>query len=195
MQHVPGQVERQRLLQPDQTVVIYQITTYDWGSRQQQRAAYGKLLTTVARAGAKLVFVTSPPIKPDDFYKPYMADLERAPGVAQKVAAGSAGKADFLDAGAVWGGTYQRVKGGKADRLQEVSGGRRPRRRRCSLGDPLPGTPTGVDFRSRVPARPEGRLVRVQESADIRAVRTPVHADSRGGSCSSPRELGRLALP
>ena len=29
------------------SVVVYQITTYDWGSRQDQQAAYRKLLTTV----------------------------------------------------------------------------------------------------------------------------------------------------
>lgn len=108
---LPGQITSAR-----PTVVIYQLTTYDWGSRQEQRAAYDRLLTTVAGAGAKLIFVTSPPIKPGDFYKPHMADLNRAPGVARQVAAGSAGKATFLDAGAVWGDTYQRVKDGVADR-------------------------------------------------------------------------------
>ncbi|WP_240521812.1 SGNH/GDSL hydrolase family protein [Amycolatopsis vastitatis] len=95
-------------------VVVYQLTTYDWGSREEQRAAYGKLVTTVTGAGAKLVFVTTPPIKPDEFYQPHMADLNRAPDVAREVA--SAGKATVLDAGAVWGSTYQQVKDGKADR-------------------------------------------------------------------------------
>jgi len=97
-------------------VVVYQLTTYDWGSREEQQAAYGKLLTTVTGAGAKLVFVTAPPIKPDDFYLPHMADLNRAPDVAKAVAQASPGKASVLDAGAVWGGGYQRVKDGKADR-------------------------------------------------------------------------------
>lgn len=97
-------------------LVIYQITSYDWGTRQEQRTAYDKLLTTVADAGAKLVFVTAPPIKPDDFYRPHMADLGRAPGVARAVAAGSSGRASMLDAGAVWGDTYQRSRNGKPDR-------------------------------------------------------------------------------
>ena len=95
-------------------VVIYQLTTYDWGSREEQQAAYGKLLTTVTGAGAKLVFVTAPPIRPDDFYKPHMDDLNRAPDVARAVAA--PGKATVLDGGAVWGGSYQQTKDGKADR-------------------------------------------------------------------------------
>ncbi|CNG73830.1 Uncharacterised protein [Mycobacterium tuberculosis] len=88
----------------------------DWGGRREQRAAYEKLLTTVTGAGAKLIYVTAPPIKPDDFYTPHMADLKRAPDVARTVAAGSSGKAEFLDAVAVWGGTDQRVRDGKADR-------------------------------------------------------------------------------
>ncbi|MBA8923495.1 hypothetical protein BC739_000692 [Kutzneria viridogrisea] len=98
------------------TVVVYQLTTYDWGSQQEQRAAYDKLLTTVTGAGAKLVFVTAPPITPDEFYKPHMADLDRTPEVARAVAAGSSGKASVLDASAVWGSAYQQVKDGKADR-------------------------------------------------------------------------------
>ena len=98
------------------TVVVYQLTTYDWGSQQEQRAGYDKLLTTVTGAGATLAFVTAPPIRPDDFYKPHMADLDRAPDAARAVAAGSSGKASVFDASAVWGSTYQQVKDGKADR-------------------------------------------------------------------------------
>ena len=98
------------------SLVIYQITTYDWGSRPEQEAAYRKLLTTVTGAGAKLVFVTTPPIRPDDFYRPHLADLARAPAVARTVAEGSGGQATLLDAGAVWGSTYQRVRDGRPDR-------------------------------------------------------------------------------
>ncbi|HEX6354449.1 SGNH/GDSL hydrolase family protein [Actinophytocola sp.] len=98
------------------SVVVYQLTTYDWGTEQEQRAGYDRLLATVTEAGAKLVFVTSPPIRPDDFYRPHMADLERAPDVARAVATGSGGKANLLDADAVWGGTYQRDRDGKVDR-------------------------------------------------------------------------------
>ncbi|MFJ9908922.1 SGNH/GDSL hydrolase family protein [Streptomyces sp. NPDC101152] len=106
----------QQITSAKPTAVVYQLTTYDWGSREEQRAAYDKLLTTVIGAGAKLVFVTAPPIKPDDFYKPHMADLNRAPDAAQAVAAGSSGRAGVLDAHAVWGSTYQQIKDGKADR-------------------------------------------------------------------------------
>lgn len=98
------------------SVVIYQITSYDWGSQQEQRAGYGKLLATVAGVGAKLVFVTAPPIRPDDFYRPHLADLDRAPHVARTVADGSSGRATVLDASAVWGNTYQRFRDGRPDR-------------------------------------------------------------------------------
>jgi hypothetical protein len=91
------------------SVVVYQLTTYDWGTQQEQEAAYDRLLTTVTGAGAELVFVTAPPIRPDDFYRPHMADLERAPDAARAVG-------NVLDAGAVWGDTYEQVKDGKADR-------------------------------------------------------------------------------
>ncbi|MEV4315653.1 SGNH/GDSL hydrolase family protein [Actinocrispum sp. NPDC049592] len=108
---LPGQITSAK-----PAVVVYQITTYDWGSQQEQQAAYNKLLSTVTGAGAKLVFVTAPPIKADDFYQPHMADLDRSPSVAKAVAASNPSQAGVLDAGAVWGTTYQQVKDGKPDR-------------------------------------------------------------------------------
>jgi hypothetical protein len=101
------------------TVVVYQITTYDWGSEQEQTAAYGRLLSTVTGSGAKLVFVTMPPIQPDDFYRSHMADLNRTAGVARTVAAGSSGHASVFDADAVWGSAYQQVRDGKPDRSSD----------------------------------------------------------------------------
>ncbi|WP_218037930.1 SGNH/GDSL hydrolase family protein [Streptomyces lycii] len=136
---LPGQIAS-----AEPTLVVHQLTTYDWGTPQEQRAAYERLLTTVNRAGAELVFVTAPPIRPDDFYEPHLAELDRAPDVARAVAAGSPGPSDssgpsdspgspgpsgssgplrqsdraagMLDARAVWGSTYQQVKDGRAYR-------------------------------------------------------------------------------
>ncbi|MEU5580662.1 SGNH hydrolase domain-containing protein [Streptomyces huasconensis] len=85
------------------TVVAYQITTYDWGSRDQQRAAYEKLVKTAEDAGAKAVFVPAPPIKLDAFYKKHAAQMRTAPQVAREVAKGSGGAAAFLDASRLWG--------------------------------------------------------------------------------------------
>lgn len=85
------------------TVVAYQVTTYDWGSRNQQRAAYEKAVGTAKDAGAKLVFVAPPPIKIDGFYKPHEAQMRTAPKVAAEVAGKSGGAAAFFDASQVWG--------------------------------------------------------------------------------------------
>ncbi|MFD2422752.1 SGNH/GDSL hydrolase family protein [Amycolatopsis pigmentata] len=101
------------------SVVVYQITTYDWGSEQEQKAAYTKLVQKDSDIGAKTVFVTMPPIKADDFYQSHMADLNRTTSVARKVADDSSGKAALLDAGAVWGDKYQQIKDGKADRSSD----------------------------------------------------------------------------
>lgn len=85
------------------TVVAYQITTYDWGSREQQRAAYKKLVSTAKDAGAKAVFVSAPPIKIDAFYKAHASQMGTAPQVARDVADSSGGAAVFLDASQLWG--------------------------------------------------------------------------------------------
>jgi hypothetical protein len=103
----------------DPDTVIYQITTYDWGTAREQKAGYERLLNAVTKAGAKLIIVTMPPIKPDDFYRPHVKDLSHASQAAQTVAAASAGRAVVLDAGQVWGTTYQRTKDGTADRSSD----------------------------------------------------------------------------
>ncbi|MFE3651931.1 SGNH/GDSL hydrolase family protein [Streptomyces sp. NPDC059152] len=85
------------------TVIAYQITTYDWGTQDQQRAAYEKLVKTAKAAGAKTVFVPAPPIKIDDFYKKYASQMRTAPQVVDEVAKNSGGAAAFLDASQLWG--------------------------------------------------------------------------------------------
>ncbi|MFG3280582.1 SGNH hydrolase domain-containing protein [Streptomyces sp. NPDC048111] len=85
------------------TVVAYQITTYDWGSQDKQRAAYEKLATTVKDAGAKLVLVSAPPITIDDFYKTHEPQMKTAPEAAEQAAKNSGGAAVFLDSAQLWG--------------------------------------------------------------------------------------------
>ncbi|MFB8763861.1 SGNH/GDSL hydrolase family protein [Nocardiopsis alba] len=97
-------------------LVVYQLTTYDWGTRDEQSDGYGRLLETVSGEGADLVFVTMPPIRPDDFYEPHMEDLERASGVAREVAESSSGQATVLDATDVWGSEYLQEREGLPDR-------------------------------------------------------------------------------
>ncbi len=98
--------------------VVYQITTYDWGSREQQRDGYERLAATVADSGADLFLATMPPIEPDDFYEPHMEDLGRTAEVAGEVARSSDG-VELLDAGEVWGDAFQRTRDGEPDRSSD----------------------------------------------------------------------------
>ncbi|GAA3161987.1 SGNH/GDSL hydrolase family protein [Streptomyces ramulosus] len=85
------------------TVVAYQLTTYDWGTRKEQRAAYEKLVAKARDAGARTVFVPTPPIKIDDFYQEHAPQMRTAASVAQEVARKSGGAALYLDASRLWG--------------------------------------------------------------------------------------------
>ncbi len=99
--------------------VVYQITTYDWGTEKQQETGYRRLLSAVTDVGADLLIVTMPPIKADDFYRPHLKELGHATQAAQKVADASDGKAVVLDASQVWGATYQQTRDGTADRSSD----------------------------------------------------------------------------
>ncbi|MFE7115093.1 SGNH hydrolase domain-containing protein [Streptomyces sp. NPDC057654] len=85
------------------TVIAYQVTTYDWGTADQQRAAYEKLVRAAKDAKAKVAFVSSPPIKIDDFYKPHAPQMRTAPKAAEEVAKKSGGTATYLDSSQLWG--------------------------------------------------------------------------------------------
>nr|WP_269146386.1 SGNH/GDSL hydrolase family protein [Streptomyces endocoffeicus] len=84
-------------------VIAYQITTYDWGTRQQQRASYEKFAKAARDAGAELVIVSAPPFKVDDFYKKYESAIKSAPEVAEEVAEAGGGGVRFLDSARLWG--------------------------------------------------------------------------------------------
>lgn len=85
------------------SVIAYQVTTYDWGSQNQQRAAYEKAVDTAKDAGVKVVFVSPPPIKIDGFYRQHEAQMRTAPKAAAEVAGKSGGTAAFFDASQLWG--------------------------------------------------------------------------------------------
>ncbi|GAA3221980.1 SGNH/GDSL hydrolase family protein [Nonomuraea helvata] len=93
------------------TVIAYQITTYDWGTSRQQLAAYQKLSRTAKDAGARLVVVSAPPFKIDDFYRPHKDAIKSAPAMAAKVT-----DVRYLDASELWGDDYA---AGKAQRAQD----------------------------------------------------------------------------
>lgn len=84
-------------------VVAYQITTYDWGTADEQRAEYERLAKTVNDAGAELLIVSAPPFKIDDFYKEHEAAIKTAPASAREVADKHPDTVHFLDAAALWG--------------------------------------------------------------------------------------------
>lgn len=109
----------ERLDSAKPSTVIYQITSYDWGTPVEQRAAYERLVSEVHGAGAKLVMVTMPPIVADDFYEPHLTELESAATVAGEVAGASSGNAVLLDASEVWGDEYEQLREGKADRSSD----------------------------------------------------------------------------
>ncbi|MFJ2769295.1 SGNH/GDSL hydrolase family protein [Streptomyces sp. NPDC087300] len=97
-----GQLTKElKSTKPD--VVAYQITTYDWGTPDEQRAGYERLAKQVNEAGAELVIVSAPPFKIDDFYKPHAAAIKTAPKSAEEVAGKHEGKVRYLDAAALWG--------------------------------------------------------------------------------------------
>ncbi|MFI6299960.1 SGNH hydrolase domain-containing protein [Nonomuraea sp. NPDC050790] len=94
------------------TVVAYQITSYDWGTEQQQLSAYRKLAKTAQDGGARLVLVSAPPFKIDEFFKPHESAIRSAPAMAAK-AAGAAG-ARYLDAAPLWGRDHADAKAQRA---------------------------------------------------------------------------------
>ncbi|MEV5893479.1 SGNH/GDSL hydrolase family protein [Nonomuraea fuscirosea] len=97
------------------TVVAYQITTYDWGSGRQQLTAYRKLARTAEDGGARLVLVSAPPFKIDDFFRPHASAIKSAPRMAARAA--EAENARYLDASQLWGNDYS------AERAQRAKDG------------------------------------------------------------------------
>ncbi|MFC5719447.1 SGNH/GDSL hydrolase family protein [Streptomyces gamaensis] len=95
---LPGDIGSFR---PD--VIAYQITTYDWGTADEQRAAYEKLAKTAADAGAELVLVSAPPFRIDDFYKKHESEIATASKAAKEAAEKNPDTVRFLDASALWG--------------------------------------------------------------------------------------------
>lgn len=91
------------------TVIAYQITSYDWGAAHQQLSAYQKLARTAKDAGARLVLVSAPPFKIDEFFKPHENAIKSAPAMAAKAA-----HASYLDASELWGGDYAAKKAQRA---------------------------------------------------------------------------------
>ncbi|WP_016699468.1 SGNH/GDSL hydrolase family protein [Actinoalloteichus spitiensis] len=99
-------------------VVIYQITTYDWGTPDEQRAAYQRLAERTADLDADLLLVSMPPIRPDEFYEPHVDELATA-GEAARQVADDHDDVEYLDASGVWGEEYARERDGRIDRSED----------------------------------------------------------------------------
>lgn len=108
----------QTLERAENGVVIYQITTFDWGTPEEQRAAYERLADATARVGADLLLASMPPIRPDDFYEPHVTELATAADAARRVADDHDG-VGYLDTAQVWGDTYAREHDGAIDRSDD----------------------------------------------------------------------------
>ncbi|MCW4457854.1 SGNH/GDSL hydrolase family protein [Microbacterium sp. MPKO10] len=102
----------------DGGVVMYQVTTYDWGSPDEQRDAYRRLAEATSRNDADLIFISMPPLAPDDFYAPHMDELAAANEQAKSVADDLDG-VEYLDASAVWGDDFSRKHDGAIDRSDD----------------------------------------------------------------------------
>ncbi|NEE00407.1 SGNH/GDSL hydrolase family protein [Phytoactinopolyspora halotolerans] len=99
-------------------VVVYQLTSYDWGTPDEQHDAYEALAEVTSEVNADLILVSMPPIEPDEFYADHMDELATAAEAAQNVA-GEDEAVEFLDATAVWGATYSREHDGDIDRSDD----------------------------------------------------------------------------
>ncbi|MFI7131982.1 SGNH hydrolase domain-containing protein [Nonomuraea sp. NPDC050153] len=91
------------------TVIAYQITTYDWGTARRQLSAYQKLSRTAKDAGARLVLVSAPPFKIDEFFEPHKDAIKSAPAMAAKVTG-----VHYLDASELWGDDYAAARAQRA---------------------------------------------------------------------------------
>jgi hypothetical protein len=99
------------------STIVYQVTTYDWGTSAELESAYQRLVD--AAGDAEVVFVTVPPIRADDFYAPHVDELARTTAAAQAVAQRSEDRAIVVDASAVWGKTFTKDVDGKRFRSDD----------------------------------------------------------------------------
>ena len=91
-------------------LVLYQGSLWDVGTPAQQRAAYQQFANFVLGTGARLAFITMPPLRTDQA----RAQLATVPGIMQEVADQYPGQVFVLDSDGAWGPTFaQDVNGDK----------------------------------------------------------------------------------
>ena len=91
-------------------LVLYQGSLWDYGTPAQQRAAYDQFADDVLATGARLAFITLPPLRSDQT----RAQLTTLAGVMQEVADQHPGQVFVLNSDGAWGPTFtQDVNGDK----------------------------------------------------------------------------------
>ena len=91
-------------------LVLYQGSLWDVGTPAQQRAAYDQFAEFVLGTGARLAFITMPPLRADQA----RAQLATVPGIMQEVADQHPGHVFVLNSDGAWGPTFtQDVNGDK----------------------------------------------------------------------------------
>ena len=100
--------------QPD--LVLYQGSLWDFGTVEQQRAAYERFADVVLAQGARLALITIPPIRQD---QQNVEQLSTLPQVMNEVAAKHPGQVMVLDADEIWGPLF----------IQDVNGDKVPERK------------------------------------------------------------------
>jgi len=94
--------------QPD--LVLYQASLWDFGTREQQQAAYASFADFVVDHGARLVFVTMPPLR-DDHRDPQLQTLTV---IMHEIADDHPGNVVVLDGNYIWGPVFaQDINGDK----------------------------------------------------------------------------------
>jgi peptidoglycan/LPS O-acetylase OafA/YrhL len=96
-------------------LVLYQGSLWDFGTPDQQRLAYQRFTDVVLGTGARLVFITIPPLRSDQ-HNDLLATL---PELMYDIADHNPGKVFVLDSTGAWGPVFQ----------QDVNGDKTPERK------------------------------------------------------------------
>jgi hypothetical protein len=91
-------------------LVLYQGSLWDYATPAEQRSAYDQFASVVVAAGARLAFITIPPLRDDQANK----QLATLSGIMQEVADQYPGQVFVLNSDGAWGPTFtQDVNGDK----------------------------------------------------------------------------------